>query len=36
MNANAKNILSQAIELQTKLGDAATELNIPTAANHIK
>jgi hypothetical protein len=36
MNANAKNILSQAIELQTKLGDAATELNILTAANHIK
>jgi hypothetical protein len=36
MNANAKNILSQAIKLQTKLGDAATKLNTPIAANHIK
>jgi hypothetical protein len=36
MNANANNILSQAIELQTKLGDAATKLNVPTAPYHIK
>ena len=37
INRNPKqNVLSQAVQLQSKLGDAATELNMPIAANHIK
>jgi hypothetical protein len=36
MKDDKKNVLSQAIQLQNKLGDAATELNIPIATSHIK
>ena len=36
MQANEKNVLSNAIQLQSRLGDAATELNPPITANHVK
>ena len=36
MNAQEKNVLSQTIQLQSKLGDSATELNMPIVASHVK
>jgi hypothetical protein len=36
MNAKEKNVLSQTIQLQSKLGDSATELNMPIVASHVK
>jgi hypothetical protein len=36
MHTQEKNVLSQDIQLQSKLGDSATELNMPIVASHVK
>jgi len=35
-NAQKKNVLSQTIQLQSKLGDSGTELNMPIVSSHVK
>jgi hypothetical protein len=36
MHAQEKNVLRPTIQLQSKLGDSATKLNMPIVASHVK